>query len=295
MKNLIKLVLLVVLTASFTACEDPDKNPFEIDGVDGPFGSFVRFDITTSPVLDVTDIANTQFGGTISTPSNNVASYELKVRRVSGGTASDFQTLVIITSFPSEFRATAANISTALGLEISDLLPGDRFDFEGISTGLDGSITTFDDLSTDLGGNPGQAQGYRFNTFISCPFVQADAIGTYLITNDSGFGLNGITQFEVIAGSTSGKIIMVNPFGGTEAFNIVIDVTPFGIATVAEQFAFDTLEQCCAGFEDTRVRGTGFVFSCAGAITLRFDTSITQIGTGGQFTFGGITFTASKL
>ena len=311
MKNILKLIPLAIITLFYTSCGDVDKEPWPANGNDGPFGSFVRLDITTAPVLDVTDINNTVFGGTSSTPSNNVASYEMTVRRVSEGVATPYAPYLFVNSFPSEFAVTAASLASALGLEVPDLLPGDRFDFEATSVGTNGEFVTFDDFGPNLQGGPGQAQGYRFNTYISCPFIQANALGTYAVTV-SGFSTYPAgNTFEVIAGDGSGQIIMVNPHGGTlgdfnpvdthDSYNVIIDVTPFGIATVEDtiedipQYIFDTDETGNGGFEDTNVDGGGFVFSCAGAIVLTLGYDLTQISSGGAFTFGGsIGFTAQK-
>ena len=90
MKNITKILLLALMVVSFVACEDIDKDPYEVNGIDGPFGSFVRMNITTAAVLDVTNRDATSFGGTAVNPSGNVASYEIKARRVSGGAASDY-------------------------------------------------------------------------------------------------------------------------------------------------------------------------------------------------------------
>lgn len=311
MKHIFKIIPLALIMMFLGSCEDIDKDPYEINGVDGPFGAYVRLDISTAPVLDVTDIENTVFGGTLNVPTNNVASYELKVRRVSAGTASDYFTLYTTSTFPAELAVTASSLSSALGITVPDLLPGDRFDFEATSIGNDGSVVTFDNFSGDLGTNPGQAQAYRFVTFISCPFVQADALGTYTVTSDEWNAFPAGNTFEVIAGANANQIIMVNPHGSTTGdflpdyedanYNIVIDVTPFGIATVEDtiddipQYIFDTDLTGNGGFEDTNVDGSGFVFSCAGAIVLTLGYDLTQVSSGGNFTFGGsIPFTAQK-
>ena len=310
MKNILKLIPLAIITLFFTACGDVDKDPYEINGLDGPFGAFVRLDITTAPVLDVTDIENTSFGGTLSVPSNNVASYEMKVRRVSGGAASDYFPFLSVTSFPAEFTATAASLAAALGLTVPDLLPGDRFDFEATSIGTDGTLVTFDNFSGDLGGNPGEGQSYRFVTYISCPFVIADAIGTYMLTTSEFSSFPTGNLFEVIAGANDNQIIMVNPYGSATTdfnpdyeganYNVAIDVTPFGIATVeskiddVNQYIFDTDLTGNGGFFDTYVEGGGFVFSCAGAITLKMDHLLVQISSGSTFIFNADDFAAQK-
>lgn len=315
MKNILKLIPLALITLFFTACGDVDKDPYEINGLDGPFGAFVRLDITTAPVLDVTDIENTSFGGTLTVPSNNVASYEMKVRRVSAGNASDYFPIFSVTSFPAEFIVTASSLADALGLTVPDLLPGDRFDFEATSTGTDGSVVTFDNFSGDLGGNPGEGQSYRFVTFISCPFILEDAIGTYLVTT-SGFGSPwpAGNTFEVIAGANDNQIIMLNPHGADPSlsfnnveiegplFSVAVDVSPFGIATVESkiddvfQYIGSSQEVCCGErFYDIHTGGGGFVFSCAGVLTLSLDYDMVQAEDLGNWTFGGpYAFVAQK-
>jgi len=296
MKNIYKFLLLAFVIISITACSDNGQNPLPIDGNVGPFGAFVRLDITSNPVLDVTDIANTSFGGTITTPSNNVASWDVVVRRVSGGAATNFVPLLSITSFPGEFKVTPASLAAAFGLTVADLQAGDRFDFEATSTGTDGSKTTFDDLSSDLGGNTGEAQGYRFNTFISCPFSQADAIGTYDITSADNVGFELASSFVVIAGSNAGEIVMVDPIGhllpgdAPDKYNVTIKVdVNSGQAIVDSQPAYDSSHPLIGTpYGPGKVDGGGFVFSCVGAIVLNLRFTVAA------GSFGSTPFVAQK-
>lgn len=281
MKNLIKIFSLCLLVV-LTGCEDNEKAPFpEVEN-----GAYVYVDIQ-STVIDVTDIENSTYGGILYAPSDNVESHSFSVRRISGGVASEFAEVYTATSFPAEFRVGASEITAALGIELSDVLPGDQFDFVGTTVSTDGDVVTFDNLGTDLAGETGQRQAYNLVTFVSCPFVQADALGTYNIISLGGFGLNNVSQFEVVAGDNPNQIIAINPFGGNEAYDIAIDVNDSGIATVERQFAFSTTEICCSGFEPTTVEGDGFVFSCSGAIQLSLVDRIVQLGTGAVFGFGG--------
>ena len=299
MKNVFKLIQLAVIVLLFTACGDIDKSPFEINGVDGPFGTFVRLDITTAGVLDVTDIANTSFGGTLTAPANNVASWSLEVRRVSNGEASDYLSLVTITSFPAEFRATPTDLAAVFGLDVTDLIPGDRFDFEATSIGTDGTIATFDDFGPNLQANPAQAQGYRFVTFLSCPFVQADALGTYAILSNDAVGFMGInTTVEVIPGNTVNDIITVDPFGNLLAgepankYNVQINVNAgSGQATVVSQPAYDSGHPIYGGtpYGPGKVDGGGFVFSCVGSIVLNLRFTVAA------GSFGSTPFVLQKL
>lgn len=301
MKNIFKLIPLAVITLFFTACGDINKEPFEVNGNDGPFGTFVRLDITSAAVLDVTDIANTSFGGTLTAPSNNVASWTVEVRRVSNGEASDYFPLVTITSFPAEFVATPASLAAVFGITTGDLIPGDRFDFEATSIGADGAVVTFDDFGPNLQGNPAQAQGYRFNTFLSCPFIQADALGTYALISNDAVGFQGAnTTVEVIAGNTSNDITMVDPIGHIDFpagippdfYNVEINVNAgSGQATVVNQPAYHSGHPIYGGtpYGPGTVDGGGFVFSCAGAIVLNLTF---RVAAG---SFGSTPFVLQKL
>ena len=293
MKRVFRYFFLLSLTLVFvTSCEDENKNPL-LAQVPAPF-VFLELD---SPVIDVTDIENSTYGGTLIAPSNNVVSYEAQVRRVSGGVSTQYAPVFSTTSFPVEFQISAVDVATALGIDVDDLLPGDQFDFVATSVGEDGTVVTFNNLGPDMQVESGQRQAYQLTTFISCPFVQSDAIGTYDVVSDpGGFVLPGPTTFDVYAGEDSGQIVMDNPFNSSENYQVPIDVTPFGIASVEDgTFIFTTLEQCCAGFEPTYADATsGFVFSCSGAISLTFDTLLEQTGTGALFTFGAFSFGAQK-
>lgn len=294
MKKISKFLLIGLLGLFLVNCEENEKSP--LPAVQE--GAFVYVDIT-SALIDVTDIENSAFSGLLTDSRGNVESHTYKVRSVFAGEASDFADVYTTTTFPTEFQITAGDVATALGVPVESFQPGTRFDFVGTSVRDNGEVITFNDLNLDLQAEVGMRQSYQLNTFISCPFNRDDALGTYLIDDPNGFALNGATTFEVVAGEASNEIIMINPFGGNEMYDIVIEVDPAsGIATVGEQFAFSTLEQCCGGFEATRIETQadgGFVFSCAGVITLNLDTSITQVGTGAQFTFGSLSYGGTKI
>jgi hypothetical protein len=291
MKNIFKFIPLAIITLFFVACQDIDKDPWEINGNDGPFGSFIRLDITSAAVLDVTNIATTSFGGTLTNPSNNVASWSLEVRRVSNGEASDYFPLLTITSFPAEFSVTPTSLAAVFGMDVGDLVPGDRFDFEATSIGNDGSVVNYDQFGPNLQGNTGMAQGYRFVTFLSCPFVQADAIGMYALADTGGFwGYLSTDPVEVIAGGTSNDLIMINAMGNllpgepADKYNVEININAgSGQAIFGSQIAWDSSHPLNGtpygiGF----IEGSGFVFSCAGSIVLYVDCYCVAAGSFGS-------------
>lgn len=296
MKNIFKTLFIALLTVVIVGCEDNEKNPLPATR-DGSFVTVV-FD---NLILDVTDLDNTAITGTLRAPVANVADYSLQVRRTSQGTSSAYVDIYMTDSFPSDFAIDLGQISSALGIEVSDFLAGDRFDFQGMSTSLDGEVVEFSTLGPDLQVEPGQKQSYQFTSFISCPFSVEEALGTYTLTA-CGLGFcGGGNQFEVTAGEEPNSVVLNNPYNSFdpetgEPFEIIIVVDPAtGIGSIAEQPAFATEDTGNNGFFPTTIDATtGFYFSCTGTILFSVGTGIEQIATGGLFTFGTLPFEAQR-
>ncbi|SMC64293.1 hypothetical protein [Cellulophaga tyrosinoxydans] len=293
MKNIYILIAFGFLALGLSSCEEETKNPLYEPEV----AAYVFIDIE-SPVLDVTDIANSTFGGVVTAPANNVESFTVKARRVSNGIASNYATVFTTSTFPVDMRISGPDIADALGIDTAELAAGDRFDFVGTSVGTDGSIVTFNSLAPDIQAEPGQKQAYALTAFIACPFNQADMIGTYTFIEDSGFSATGKTTFDIIAGDTPNEIVLVNPFDSAGNYNITVNVNDFGIATFERQDAVLTSEICCAGYSPTNIRSSSAVslaLSCIGYIELKYSTALSLAGgTGTGFTFGDQVLIAQK-
>lgn len=282
-----KRIFLLLMTVAFFSCEDESRIPTP-DRVEG---AFVFID-KTKPVIDVTQIATSTFEGVLNNPSGNVVKYDLYVRRVSGGVAGDYALLESITSFPYNLSVSAGEVATVLGLQLSDILPGDRFDFWAETFDTNNVKTTFNELSSFAQAEVGIKQAYQYNTYVSCPFIQADALGVYEYTEDAF--ANETDVFEVIAGSSEDKIIMVDPFGHPSAFNIevVVDLGS-GIASIQRQNAWDpSFYSLPANYGTATIATDGsasFFFSCTGTINFSVKHDV-AIGT-----YGFRNFKAQKL
>lgn len=291
MKKIFKITLLCLLTTVIINCEDNERSPLP----ENVNGAYVLVNIE-NPVIDVTAIETSTFGGTLIAPANNVARHEFSVRRVSEGVISEFAPVFSATSFPADFQVGAVDIATALGISLEDILPGDRFDFIGTTTGTDGSVVQIHNLSSDLIAESGQRQAYELETFVSCPFSIEEAIGTYTLTNCTfSFCNNG--TFEIIAGENPNEVIMVNPYNSSTPFNITVMVDPLSAAmSISSQPAFETdADAGFAGFGPTSINtSTGFFFSCTGSITTVVGTSVPRISDGAIFSFGSRSFEAQK-
>jgi hypothetical protein len=282
-----KRIFLLLMTVALFSCEDESRIPTP----DRVAGAFVYLD-KTKPVIDVTQIATSTFEGVLNNPSGNVVKYDLYVRRVSGGVAGDYALLESITTFPHNLSVSAGDVAGVLGLQLADILPGDRFDFWAETFDANNVKTTFNELSSFTQAEVGVKQAYQYNTYVSCPFVQADALGVYEYTEDAF--ANETDVFEVIAGSSDDKIIMVDPFGHPSAFNIevVVDLGS-GIASIQRQNAWDpSFYSLPANYGTATIATDGsasFFFSCTGTINFSVKHDV-AIGT-----YGFRNFKAQKL
>lgn len=159
MKKIIFIPLLLIF-AFFSCQKDDSLDPRPIIVA----GQYVRLDIT-SKRLNFDDINNTKFGGTITTPGNQVAKYNLYVRKVDiYGFATNFVLLKTITTFPYELSITPNDIATALNVPVSSLVFGDNYRFYGESFDFEGNRADYYSLSATIQGTPSYKQAYRFRT-----------------------------------------------------------------------------------------------------------------------------------
>lgn len=161
MKKLI-LIPLSFMFFTFSSCEkDESLDPLPTVVA----GQYVRLDITKK-VLAFEHINETEFGGILTTPGNNVAKYELFVRRTNaqGVISANYVLLKTITTFPVELKITPQDLATALNLQLSDLNSGDKFRFLGYSYNANGKIADYNSLSTTVKIQPGMKQAYKFVT-----------------------------------------------------------------------------------------------------------------------------------
>ena len=318
MKKIIYLLLGVAVMLTQYSCTDQStfNNPATYELEQGAFVKFANDGVSAT----YPDAANISISDELIDANNNISEYSLTLSAVIGGAPYKADDFIVINSFPASLSITSASMAAAFGLEASDFGFGDSFNFVAKVTRNDGVVfygvePSFDDdaLTVGLGNTEGQlyTSAYKnamnFGTIISCPFVQADMLGTYTIITDSGFNAgagDGLpTQFEIIAGANANQVIMVNPFdsAGSDGtgFNIAVNISDLGIATVARQNAVLTEEVCCAGYTPTHIRTTADVslgLSCIGFLDLKIVSGLGVAGSDGTgFTFGGFTrFTAQK-
>ena len=284
MKNLFKIFLVVLTTTMFLSCEDDEKNQIT-DTIEAPFAYFGEI---SSPVINVTDLEGSAFEAEVVAPFGNITSYDIRVNRNNAEDADGNLVYVPLTNiteqFPLDLRISATDLAAAFGITLADLQAGDQYNFLATTTGSDGITIDPGDGTQFLGAitNPGLEQALSFTTFISCPFNQSDAIGTYTKQTDA-FGLAAST-FEVIAGPDENSLTVVDLFSAGANFDIQINPDT-GIATIARQPVAPSFFGYSGGNINTS--GTSFVFSCTGAFVFNLQYTV-DLGSFGSFDFSAV-------
>lgn len=281
---LIFSTLIVFSSSLFISCEDDDKDPFVIEENAENFAPYVRF-VPSNAAIDVTaiDSGDIVYAGVLDDSADNVASWAVEIRKIRSGDTIPYAPLTSFNSFPAEFELTGQDIADALDIPLSEIQAGDKIEFNAVSTGTDGVELRFEDLGPDLFGQPEQRQAYFFNVFVGCPFVQADAVGTYTTTLDA-FGLAAAT-FEVAPGPDENSVILVDVWQA--GLSQVVNVDPnSGIATIERQPAKDDFFGFVGGNINT-ISTPSFVFACTGTISATLQYTV-DLGSFGSFGFGAV-------
>lgn len=284
MKNILKykyLIALLLLVA--VACEDKDAVRFP-DLQEG-----VNARVALDPdraFFDFGDVANASIAFDVHSKNKNIDEivYTVTYTDVSDATAefADAELVVPGSAFSNgraHIELTSAQVAQMFNLPggVSYIGGGDNLTFVAEARLTDGRVINAVNSAPSITGGTNASFTTQFNVLFACAFVQADAIGTYTITNDAFEVISptGDTQVEVIAGANENQIILKDALDYTQQFDIVININPAnGAATVANQQAWDTAPWGLT-FGIASVQGNGFVLSCAGSISLNLTHSVT--------------------
>ena len=189
MKNTFNYILgLLVVAVATVACEDKDKNPLNVFDLENSKAPYVRI-LIDEKIVAKGDLGTATFTATVDDPSDNVASWELSVSIESGGVATDTVALATVTSFPNDISIPYTDIASALGITVDDISGGDFIRFLGESTGTDGTVTTFENYSATVTGQPEQLQAFNFIVLVKCSAISdATIAGTWIIDMQDLFG-----------------------------------------------------------------------------------------------------------
>ncbi len=271
-----KIITILFLGFIFFSCEDNSKDRFDFGEAGDRAGSIVLVDFDQKPAFNAADLPGSFISGTLTTPLDNVESYTLSARRISEGTVSELTDVYTTTNFPTDFNVSLEEIMISFGLQLDDVIAGDRFEFFGRSVSTNGDVVTINNLDSDLAGEVGQKVAYSFEASVSCPFDPSEIEGTYEIIalGFAGFfGEDLNATRTVIAGPDPDQFTIVEgeyPTQNSDPLIITVDVETGNVIAVNEDgVAFDGEDQ---GFPPNYyLLVEGSVFSCTGYIDLRLN------------------------
>ena len=145
--------------------------------------------------------------------------------------------------------------------------------------------------STYYGGNTQEnlykgsyANAMEFKISIACPFVPAEAVGMYLITNDPfGTTLDDASPIEAVLNEDGDGIIFKDMFKHPEMFDIEFIFTDpaIGFVEIERQPAWHCDNFGCP-YGEGRVDGEGSFFTCIGAVNVNLNHTV-DAGSFGNF------------
>jgi len=178
-----KYIAIILLAVMAFGCETPMLiNPDDVDK-----GIYVTLVIGNTNI-NSDDIAGTPITGTFDSPTNNVASHEVYVKRIydDGASESDYVLLETITTFPYEFSVDGNELAALFGVPVEETF-ANFYQFNCEATGTNGQIADYDNLHNDLIGSAEQLQGFRFRGAVVCPSDPDVIVGTYTSVTTSTF------------------------------------------------------------------------------------------------------------
>lgn len=206
------------------------------------------------------------------------------------GAALDSKTWKLIKNVPFtegvELVVTTAELAAALAP--ATIKPGTQYVLQNEVVTTDGRKFSAANTPTNYTSFPAYNFALSWKATAVCAFSQANSIGTYKVVYDGDWvDFSTGDPITVTAGPDGNSIqFLAYPSvaaGGVNRQPWIVKVDPAsGAATVADQFAGNY------GSVVSRVKATGFVFSCTGLITLSV-----EVNYGGSI-YAGNTFTIQK-
>jgi hypothetical protein len=295
MKQILYSICIIALGSVIFSCEEqeefgiaqsqkgfnlrlaPDKNAFDISAGD-PEINFTIYTDSRSIDNVVIYVDLLKFGGDGPTP-------QALLKEIPGS---------MLTAPSTNVQMKLSEFVGAVGLTLDDLGGGDIFNIYNEVTLSDGRVypdtlefdgEEFANVENAFFTAAGTTSFTTTLTFpVLCPFVTADAIGTYSITRDDFEAAWDPTyKPEVIAGPGPNQVTFVNMLSNPQGYDIIVDVDPVtDVATVKAQKGWHS-GNYGAPFGEILIQGGGFFFSCTGFLSLDLAHNLADGRTYGTF------------
>lgn len=294
MKNL-KFLFVGIALLTLNSCMDEDK----ILAIP-PSGALVTITPDGAAVFDLNDVTGSIYSAELNDATLNVANYELtaNIYFAATNTQSSAATVFSASSFPSRLEISAAEALGAMGISSSDVTPGDLVEFRAIITTDDGRVFTHNDLNGDARGEA-LIGAYQWDVPFFCPFVDADATGSWKATAtwpsyfDEPYqnAANGAT----VNASVSGDVITFNDLWGPgKDLTVTIDRETSSVVSATTGSLGDAMAYF-SGYTNPTLTGRTaavYFFSCTGQFSIALEQCVDQ----GCFSSGSDTIlTLTKL
>lgn len=267
MKNLKLLTLTLLVLTGLVSCMDEDK----VLAIP-PSGALVTIVPDGTSVFDLNDATGSIYSGELKDATNNVESYTLMANVYYKSTRTESAAVEVFSTstFPATLSVSAADALSALGLTTGDVIPGDLVQFRAVVTTTDGRSFDHTTLNGDATGEA-LLGAYTWDVPFFCPFVTADALGTYDISvSDNAFSWAAASA-TVEAVAIEGGIRFVDAFGPGLHLNVSVN---------AEDASADARTEVLAPsfgpYSDVYLdqRGGAYFFSCTGSYEATFRTCV---------------------
>jgi hypothetical protein len=276
MKNKISkfVITCVVIALSMASC-NKDYDVFDESSADK--GVYVGIDGSPASELFYFNNATSSYKANMkvfgSLKITKMDSYAVLKSNVDG---SDSLVLVKTTNFPaSTWEVTLQDVATGLNTSLDSFDPGDQVILRNKLTTADGKVWSADNTS-NLSGGLLSGAAYKnlladVSVFVTCPFVADDAVGTYTVIRDDWEDVFPGDQLEVVKVDATTIDIVQYPTTKYNQVPVRVTVDPTsGVATVTKQYS-GQYEDSKGNKLDAYTAGGGYVFSCAGYVTLTLD------------------------
>lgn len=292
MRNIKYFILCLAVCAIALSCDEQDK--LGLDESEKGFNLRVIPDKTTFDISEGDPVINFR----IYSDTRTIQSVQILADFLKFGDENS-TSIRLVKELPGDQLGVTPSIdvpiklsefASAIGLSLDDLSGGDVFTIHNKVTMVDGRV--YPDTLV-LGGNQfvnlensffTAANTTSFTSTLAvpvlCPFVAADAVGTYtVVTEEAGVLWEEGHQVEVVPGPGENQVTIKDMFGYPQGFDVIVNVNPAtAVATIATQAAWDT---DAIGFNLglASVRGSGLFFSCTGFMSV----PLTHSFPGGEF------------
>ncbi|NLN96734.1 MAG: hypothetical protein GX128_11275 [Bacteroidales bacterium] len=254
------IALLFLMVFAFSACETEVEDPAGLRGV-GVIPSITNFN---PAVFDVKDLANTFIQFDLDVNTSTVS--EVKIVVSFNGDKKRVE-IKNFTTFPSTVQIFAHEAASLLGIQISDIDPGDVFNFELLT----------------VQGSDVYRSSAAFNAAAVCKYDPDFVSGAYYVVSDDWDSEGNVT---LTVDPDDPYIIYVSGLAAMDGVNedqgpLKMEVNKLNFEVIAEK---TVLASNAFGYTNFSYQGFGILNTCNGVYDMNFTITVDQ-GSFGQFSF----------